>query len=110
MTNLYMRVREHQLIANLLDVNSQSYELVGGTTKLVHNFVYRGSLHRPRALIGIHLIWFGYIARLGGRGYFTSSDDFHMPSQKRGGGVSTLCVNLGSIVQPLLCFYAEHRI
>ncbi len=41
----------------------------------------RGSSHRPRALLGLHLIWFGYIARLGGRGYFTNSDDFFMPSQ-----------------------------
>jgi hypothetical protein len=28
---LYMQVREHQLISNLLDVNSQSTELAGGT-------------------------------------------------------------------------------
>jgi hypothetical protein len=29
---LYMQVREHQLIANLLDVSSESNELAGGTT------------------------------------------------------------------------------
>jgi hypothetical protein len=38
MTNLYMQVREHQLIANLLDVNPQSYELAGETTELVQQF------------------------------------------------------------------------
>jgi hypothetical protein len=67
---------------------------------------FKGGVHIcARALLDINLIWFGYIACLsqkGGRGHFTRSSDFYMPSLRlERGGVSILCL------KPILCMVTE---
>jgi hypothetical protein len=52
--------------------------------------IHVGGVHiGARALLGINLIWFGYIARLsqwGGGGVFLSFNDFYLASLCLGGG------------------------
>jgi hypothetical protein len=49
-------------------------------------FAFAGSVHiGARVLLDPNLTWFGYITPLsqwGGGGYFTSSNDFYLPSQR----------------------------
>jgi hypothetical protein len=75
-------------------LSSQSYELTGGTTELVHHFRLKGelTLAQERCLTLLNnfdMVWFGYIARLsqrGGGGYFTRTNYYYLPSLRLEGG------------------------
>jgi hypothetical protein len=64
-------------------LKAQSNEITGRTNELVSSaLLFIEGVHiGARALLGINLKWFGYIARLwwGGE-YFTRSNDFYLPS------------------------------
>jgi hypothetical protein len=68
-----------------LNGKPKSNELTRWPTELVQNFRLEGGVYiGARVLLGINLIWFGYIARLSqweGGEYFTRSNYFYLPSR-----------------------------